>query len=72
MNKKKLRSVMIEFGDTSKSLAEYLGISIGSLSKKMNEKSSTGFTQPEILMIKNRYGLTADQIDSIFFGVEVS
>ena len=67
MNKAKFRAKMIEFGDTMSTLADHLGISVGTLSKKINEKSAAGFTQPEILSIKDRYSLTADQINSIFF-----
>lgn len=67
MNKAKLRAQMVEHGDTSEKLAEFLSISVGTLSKKMNEKSAAGFTQPEIILIKERYSLSAEQINSIFF-----
>ena len=72
MNKKKLRAVMIAHGDTSESLSDFLGISLGTLSKKMNEKSAAGFTQPEIMMMKERYNLSAEDINDIFFDIEVS
>ena len=66
MNKALLRSVMALHGDTNKDLADYLGISEQSLSKKINE-NDTEFKQGEIKQIKARYGLTADQVDLIFF-----
>lgn len=67
MNKAKLRAKMIEYGDTFESLAKFLSISVGTLSKKINERSAAGFTQPEIILIKKRYSLSAEQINSIFF-----
>ena len=62
---------MLLNGDTNKTLAEYLGISEQSVSKKINE-TGTEFKQGEISMIKKRYSLTGDQIDSIFFAEKVS
>ena len=66
MNKALLRSVMALYGDTNKDLADYLGISEQSLSKKINE-NETEFKQGEIKRIKVRYNLSADQVDLIFF-----
>lgn len=71
MNSKLLKSIMLLNGDTNKTLAEYLGISEQSVSKKINE-TGTEFKQGEISMIKKRYSLTGDQIDSIFFTEKVS
>lgn len=71
MNSKLLKSIMLLNGDTNKTLAEYLGISEQSVSKKINE-TGTEFKQGEISMIKKRYSLTGDQIDSIFFAEKVS
>ena len=67
MNKKELRAVMISYGDTYETLAEALGIYTATLSNKINTKNGIGFNQLEIIAIKNRYSLTADQIDRIFF-----
>lgn len=72
MNKRLLKSVIVANGDTFQSLADYLGISMGSFSKKINEKLRAGFNQPEIMMIKEKYSLTAEQIDNIFFTKQVS
>jgi DNA-binding XRE family transcriptional regulator len=67
MNKNELRAVMITHGDTYETLADALGIYASTLSNKINTKNGIGFNQPEIIAIKNRYNLTADQIDHIFF-----
>lgn len=66
MRKELLRSIMVLYGDTSKDLADYLGISEQSASNKINE-NGTEFKLREIRLIKRRYALTADQVDLIFF-----
>lgn len=66
MNKELLRSVMVLNNDTYVSLAIALGISPQSVSNKVNE-NGTEFTQGEIKFIKNRYNLTPEQVESIFF-----
>lgn len=71
MNKELLKSVMVLFGDTNASLAEYLGISEQSFCNKINE-NGTEFRKREILKIKTRYGLDCDMVDRIFFAEEVS
>lgn len=66
VNKEKLRSVMALHGDTNKTLAEYLGITEQSLCNKINE-NGTEFKQGEIRMIKDRYNLSPEEVDAIFF-----
>ncbi len=66
MNKEMLRSVMVLNGDTNKELAEYLEISEASVSAKMNE-NKTEFKQKEIAKIRDKYNLSAEQIEAIFF-----
>lgn len=66
MNKRMLRSIMVLNGDSNKELADYLGISMQSLSYKMNENKSE-FKQGEIALIKARYNLDAEQVEAIFF-----
>ena len=66
MNKELLRSIMVLYGDTNKTLADYLGITEQSLSNKINE-NGTEFKLREIRRIKFRYNLTAAQVDLIFF-----
>jgi len=53
------------YGDTLESLANYLNITYQTLSKKMN--GHVDFTRTEILKIKQRYNLSAEQVDNIFF-----
>ena len=57
---------MVLHGDTNSSLAELLGISLQSVSNKLNENGSE-FKQGEIAKIKDRYNLTAEQVNDIFF-----
>lgn len=66
MNKLLLRSVMVLYGDTDKSLAEYIGISKKSVNAKINERGAE-FKQSEISDIKKRYSLTDSQVVDIFF-----
>ena len=61
----KLREQMDIYGDTLESLANYLNITYQTLSKKMN--GHVDFTRTEILKIKQRYNLSAGQVDNIFF-----
>jgi len=72
MNKNALKALLASNGDTLTALAKLLDCSVSTLSKKVNEKSANGFTQPEILLIKKHYMLNADEIDYIFFNDEVS
>ncbi|MCH5205687.1 MAG: helix-turn-helix domain-containing protein [Oscillospiraceae bacterium] len=68
MNKNKLRAVLEEHGENQSVLAEALGISRVTLSRKINEKEHTkGFSQPEISTIMKRYNLTMEQVNEIFF-----
>lgn len=70
MNKKELRARMARYGDTYTSLAIALGISYAGFYNKINGK--TTFTQREIQVIKERYNLSAEDIDNIFFAFEVA
>lgn len=67
MDKKLLESKMKLHGDTNASLAKYIGISPQSFSAKKNETHGAEFTSGEIAKIKEKYSLTATEVDSIFF-----
>lgn len=67
MNKKALNAKMVLHGDTGETLSEALGISRQTFSAKINEKNGAEFTQGEISVIKTRYSLTPEEVDSIFF-----
>lgn len=70
MVRNELRSQMALHGDTNQSLADALGISYGAFSQKINEKQS--FTQQEIKTIIDRYTLSAEDTQRIFFASTVS
>lgn len=72
MNKRKLEAKMKMYGDIGRTLASYIGISRTTLSAKMNETNGAEFTQGEISKIKERYNLTAEEVDDIFFATKVS
>lgn len=72
MDKKELLSEMILHDDTRAELAEALGISVSTLNAKINEKNGRCFNRQEIVSIKMRYKLTAEQVDMIFFKLKVS
>lgn len=72
MNKNELEAMMKRHGDTGYTLALYLGIARGTFSMKINETRGAEFTQSEIAKIKQRYSLTADEVDTIFFAQKVS
>lgn len=67
MNKLMLESIMKLHGDTGTSLASYLGIARSTFSAKINETNGSEFTQGEISKIKEKYSLSAEDIESIFF-----
>lgn len=70
MNTQLLKSKIVEFGETQAQLAQAIGISPSNLNDKINGKVS--FRQDDIAAIRNRYHLTADDVDLIFFGMELS
>ncbi len=72
MNKNLLESKMKLLGDTQSTLADAIGISLSRLSAKINEYEGAEFTQGEINSIKERYQLSADEVDCIFFAKAVS
>lgn len=71
MNKAKLKGAIVAHGDTQTDLAKALGLSLASLSLRINGHGR-GFLQSEMDAIKRRYDLTADQMDEIFFGSDLS
>lgn len=72
MDKQKLKSIMVYNDDTQSDLAEYLGISNQTFSRKINEKGNSEFGSAEIRLIKARYDLNPEEIDQIFFDKLVS
>ena len=72
MNKNELVSKMKKFGDRNEDLAKYIGISPQRFSAKLNGTGGADFTRSEIQKIKERYNLTAEEVDIIFFTQTVS
>lgn len=62
---KSLFETIREFGDTQGELARMLGVTESTLSWKINGRSE--FRQSEIKAIVDRYGLTGEEIKSMFF-----
>lgn len=71
MNGVMLRSIMVLHGDTVRDLAEYLGKTEQSVRKKIAENGSE-FHISEVRKIVDRYHLSREQIDLIFFASKVS
>lgn len=70
VNKKLLQAEVYAHGDFYKDLAAALGITHPCLSGKIHGR--TAFTCTEVQVIKERYSLTPEQIDRIFFADRVS
>lgn len=68
MNRDYLKGHMKRYGDTVKTLSEYLGLHPHTLLMKMRDDQKQPFTQKEIQAIIKRYDfLTADDIKHTFF-----
>lgn len=72
MNPNKLRAVMALHGDSGVDLAKFLNISKQAFYSKINGRDGREFTQSEIQKIKERYSLTPEEVDDIFFEQLVS
>lgn len=72
MNKRLFKSKMALYGDSNATLAAAIGISPQRCSAKLNGTNGAEYTQKEIMCIKNRWNLTADEVNSIFFADSVS
>ena len=71
MNIQELKVEMIRHNDTGKDLADALGISRQTLSRKFHARN-TDFSQGEISTIQKRYNLSGERIGEIFFAENVS
>lgn len=67
MNKNMFVSKMKLFGDTQQILADALGLSLSRLNAKINETDGAEFRQSEIKFFRNRWNLTPEEVDQIFF-----
>ena len=71
MNKNMFVSKMKLFGDTQETVANALGCSLSRLNAKINETDGAEFKQSEILFFRNRWHLTPEEVDQIFFAPKV-
>ena len=67
MNKNMFVSKMKLFGDTQQSLADAVGMSVSNLNAKINGTNGSQFRQSEIAFFRNRWNLTPEEVDQIFF-----
>ena len=70
MNSNLLKAMIIKNGDTQKKLAEAMGLPTSALNMRINGKIE--FRRNEIIFIKQRYSLSSDEVESIFFNEIVS
>jgi len=63
---------MIKHKDIQRTLASAMGLSLSRLNAKINQKNGAEFNQQEMAFIKERYGLSAKDMDNIFFAKQVS
>lgn len=64
-NKDHFQAKYIEHGLNAADVAKIMGINLATLSRKMNGKSD--FTRNEIQLFRSKLGLSAREIDYIFF-----
>ena len=67
MNKRKLNAIMQLHGESQQDLAHYLQLSLSRLNAKINEYRGAQFRQNEIAAIQEHYGLSAEEVNEIFF-----
>ena len=66
MNTVELKKVMLDNGDSNRTLANALNMQQSTFSSKLHEKGAA-FRKNEIQQIVDRYNLSAEQIKVIFF-----
>lgn len=66
MNTVELKKVMLDNGDSNRTLANALNMQQSTFSSKLHEKGAA-FRKSEIQQIVDRYNLSAEQIKVIFF-----
>ena len=70
MNSNLLKATIIKNGETQEKLAKDMGLQTSALNMRINGKIE--FRRNEIIFIKQRYNLSSDEVDSIFFDEIVS
>jgi len=67
MNKNELVAEIKRHGDTQAALADAIGVSHTRLNAKINGTAGAEFTRDEMQGIIERYGLSPEQVNTIFF-----
>ena len=67
MKKNLLEAKMKLHNDNQSDLAASIGISLQTFNKKLNGTGGAEFTQGEIQKVKEKYNLTSQEVDEIFF-----
>lgn len=70
INETEMRIQMLRHGDNNKALAEALGKTTSTICHKL--KGTQRFTQIEIQKIIDRYNLTPEETQTIFFASQVA
>ena len=70
INETEMRIQMLRHGDNNKALAEALGKTTPTICHKL--KGSQRFTQIEIQKIIDRYNLTPEETQTIFFASQIA
>lgn len=65
MNSSKLKGIRVEKGKTQKNMAESIGKSLVTYSKK--ERGEVEFSNEEVGIVAKVLDLTSDQVNAIFF-----
>lgn len=72
MNKNLFDLILLSHAEDQASLAEFLGLTKHHVSAKLDERGGFEFNQAEISMIKEKFSLSPEEIDNLFFNQEVS
>ena len=67
MNGNLLKYYIVRNNERQEDLAEAMGLSLSRLNAKINGTSGAEFWQTEISFIRNRYRLTNEEVEAIFF-----
>ena len=70
MNGNLLKAIIVKNGETLTILAEAMGIPLSALSQRISGRVE--FRRNEIRFIKNRYHMTCQEVDEVFFTELVS
>jgi len=70
MNGNLLKAIIVKNGETLTILAEAMGIPLSALSQRISGR--VDFRRNEIRFIKNRYHMTCQEVDEVFFTELVS